>query len=712
METFRDKTDTQVQGTNDHATLSKLSTVRMGYYEDSCLKYFVSKTSRRAPIIHRSYYIRTKAIQFVVKGFLQSLKFRGLKKQIVSLGAGYDTLFFSLTNEGLLKETKYFEVDFPEVVEQKTSLILKNKELAQALGTLSSQNEPWLGGGINSENYSLVGCNLKSCSALESCLLKCGLNTSSATLVLSEVVLTYINPPKSSTDIIGWVACFFMSAIFVMFEQVHPNDPFGIKMMNHFQHTVGAPLHGTKAFPTQESQIQRFVEEGWTHVRCPTLNFIYYDTLSTEEKARMEGIEPFDEFEEWHLMCSHYIILTAFKGFCQSLEEELFCQQNVKEQLTDQSSHVDDKKCIIHTLNVLPSSDGVKRFGHTATPLSSGSVLLIGGFGLHERKHKRLDGMQLLHYVQDEWHCSEVTAASSSMLVGRMFHSATRLNNHAVLIYGGRTSPSKPCIDTVLLSPMATETSSPHVRSATCGYSSDIDFTCGEHFPRNYIAKESYKQTVLHCHGDIPEPRWRHTASCIVLSDGSENVLVFGGRSSTQFAMGDCYLLHIKSRTWRKIFLSGDTAVPRHSHTACVWNHKVILAGGLDANLHALNTIQILDTQVSPMTLRTLHIDPLLSPRYSHTAHVIDDKLVLVGGVTPNSSHPPGIVILHLESLAWNSFILPAFIAPHAPLMLHNHCSVCWNGSQDVVVLGGGGNCFSFGTHLNDGPVMIDLPLL
>ena len=35
---------------------------------------------------------------------------------------------------------------------------------------------------------------------------------------------------------------------------------------------------------------------------------------------------------------------------------------------------------------------------------------------------------------------------------------------------------------------------------------------------------------------------------------GSENVLVFGGRSSTQFAMGDCYLLHIKSRTWRKVF--------------------------------------------------------------------------------------------------------------------------------------------------------------
>ena len=30
--------------------------------------------------------------------------------QIVSLGAGFDTLFFALAREGLLKDTKYFEV--------------------------------------------------------------------------------------------------------------------------------------------------------------------------------------------------------------------------------------------------------------------------------------------------------------------------------------------------------------------------------------------------------------------------------------------------------------------------------------------------------------------------------------------------------------------------------------------------------------------------
>ena len=56
---------------------------------------------------------------------------------------------------------------------------------------------------------------------------------------------------------------------------------------------------------------------------------------------------------------------------------------------------------------------------------------------------------------------------------------------------------------------------------------------------------------------------------------------------------------------------------------------------------------------------KLMHPLPQWFSRYSHTAHVVDDKLILVGGVTTNSSHSPGIVILNLESLKWNSFTLP-----------------------------------------------------
>ena len=45
--------------------------------------------------------------------------------------------------------------------------------------------------------------------------------------------------------------------------------------------------------------------------------------------------------------------------------------------------------------------------------------------------------------------------------------------------------------------------------------------------------------------------------------------------------------------------------------------------------------------------------------RYSHTAHVVNDHFVLVGGVSPNSTHNPGVVLLNLKSLSWKSFSLP-----------------------------------------------------
>ena len=37
---------------------------------------------------------------------------------------------------------------------------------------------------------------------------------------------------------------------------------------------------------------------------------------------------------------------------------------------------------------------------------------------------------------------------------------------------------------------------------------------------------------------------------------GSENVLVFGGRTPSCLALGDCYLLSLKTQMWRKVTTS------------------------------------------------------------------------------------------------------------------------------------------------------------
>jgi hypothetical protein len=46
---------------------------------------------------------------------------------------------------------------------------------------------------------------------------------------------------------------------------------------------------------------------------------------------------------------------------------------------------------------------------------------------------------------------------------------------------------------------------------------------------------------------------------------------------------------------------------------------------------------------------------------------------------------------------------------PSCPLMLHNHSSEVIDNEAAVLVVGGGGNCFSFGTAFNSHVFRIDL---
>lgn len=44
------------------------------------------------------------------------------------------------------------------------------------------------------------------------------------------------------------------------------------------------------------------------------MNRLYSILLSDAERARVQALEAFDEYEEWHLKCAHYIMAVAHKG--------------------------------------------------------------------------------------------------------------------------------------------------------------------------------------------------------------------------------------------------------------------------------------------------------------------------------------------------------------------------------------------------------------
>jgi O-methyltransferase involved in polyketide biosynthesis len=85
-----------MRSTNDDATGCRYSMVTKGYMEDECVYYF-TRTDRihelkKSPIIHRGTYARCKSIDNVVEWFIK--RPTPYRKQIVSLGAGFDTRYF------------------------------------------------------------------------------------------------------------------------------------------------------------------------------------------------------------------------------------------------------------------------------------------------------------------------------------------------------------------------------------------------------------------------------------------------------------------------------------------------------------------------------------------------------------------------------------------------------------------------------------------
>jgi hypothetical protein len=94
---FNEQEDDIIRSTNDDATGCRYSMVTMGYMEDDCIHYFVKTDDihgpRKSPIIHRGTYARCKSIDNIVEWFINRKTSHG-RKQIISLGAGFDTRYF------------------------------------------------------------------------------------------------------------------------------------------------------------------------------------------------------------------------------------------------------------------------------------------------------------------------------------------------------------------------------------------------------------------------------------------------------------------------------------------------------------------------------------------------------------------------------------------------------------------------------------------
>ncbi|KAJ5082352.1 hypothetical protein N7532_011395 [Penicillium argentinense] len=340
--------DHVVQGTDNDASVSRLSAVELGYLQDPYATILTpaGSATRRFPIINRARrmgktdwgyptgtYVRTTAIDHLVARFLGAHtpnKDQSQRKQIISLGAGSDTRVFRILSRNP-SDLVYHEIDFAVNTSSKVRAIRSTPRLQQALGIDKPDAEVTVsetGDALHTPTYHLHAVDLRSLSKDSdfSAILP-GVDRGLPTLLISECCLIYLSPTEAAQ-----VVAFFTEHLFapaggngddkqttaplglVLYEPIRPDDAFGRTMVSNLA-TRGIQLQTLHKYASLEAQRNRLKEQGLGSGQAVAdIEFIWKHWVSEEEKERVSGLEMLDEVEEWQLLARHYCIAWAWRN--------------------------------------------------------------------------------------------------------------------------------------------------------------------------------------------------------------------------------------------------------------------------------------------------------------------------------------------------------------------------------------------------------------
>ncbi|KRY19501.1 putative ATP-dependent Clp protease proteolytic subunit, mitochondrial [Trichinella patagoniensis] len=669
----------------------------------------------------------------------------GLIDKIVNLGAGFDTLFFRLRKKYKEKITRFLDVDLPSVVKQKYAILNKYDSV---FFPEADKNSPNGGGTIQksdeifpfSSQYALVACDLRNNDELIALLLTgCRLCSMIPTLFIAECVLNYLNVNERkdasnverkavflfyrSNRLLEMFPVIFNKCSIISYEQVLPRDTFGRFMCEHFAN-IGSPLLSIDQYPDASSGIDRLNSLGWENVTVYSLSSIYYCSLSEQERKRISELEEFDEYEMWHLKCSHYVIVVGSTvSFFLHKYNKLFPISAMPLDVLENSFFYRLKSVFgessympaevgqgfrmqvkAHVAHVAKQADEIKRVGLRCIPMGE-NVILIGGWGASASgKHKRLASVCYWNVREDVVSVVEKKVTNFDPSDGRdpaerMFHSVTAVEDGQFVLFGGRTSPYNPMMDSWLC---------------------EITQTKMLKMEPVKIEKSKFRP--------VPRARYRHAACCIDNYFGRCVVFICGGigletadgkakNPQSLKVMDDCWILDYQFQEWKQV---ANMPVSLHSHR-CAYvasNGTVVVVGGLESLDDRFSSALYFFSTVSNCWTMKWRWSPSVD-RYGFTAHLIgEEMLLLVGGVNRDHGECHDVALVSLNDgkaicLAIELEVKVERVATDGFMFVNHDSVLIQNGDGHILyILGGGGNCFSFGTLLNHHILRIDLPML
>jgi len=191
--------------TNSYSIVSKRCVEKLYYPNDPpFLKPFVLKFKRRAPLINRGYWLRSRAIENAVETFLTSPGSR--PKVVVNLGCGYDPLPLRMKFKKVAASARFIDLDYSDLIQRKVAAIRQDTMLSQYVnkdsykqtthGAVSILDYGW---------YCLVGCDLGDIDSLSRVFEDVVDIAESDILFVAEVSITYM-PLLKADRLIQWTA--------------------------------------------------------------------------------------------------------------------------------------------------------------------------------------------------------------------------------------------------------------------------------------------------------------------------------------------------------------------------------------------------------------------------------------------------------------------------------------------------------------------------
>lgn len=643
--------------TNNSSIVSKRSVERLYFLNEThYFRHFVKKPKRRSPLINRGYWLRIKAIDDIVHKFLDQSSPK--RRTIVNLGSGYDPLPWQCLSKypDACKGAIFIDIDYRDLILRKRKLVQDIPDLCSILTNVQTSEDDVL---LQSDQYLQVGCDLSEVARLNDILSQVVDIRNSSILFIAEVSITYMDV-KDADKLISW-ASHFLDVQFCLLEQLLPDGiehPFAQTMMAHFE-KLKSPLGAVKKYQTKNAQINRFKDLGWKQVSARNLWELWSsnDFLTAEERVALDSIEPFDEWEEFSLFGSHYLLLVANS---QDLHSRILRSPEAVVYKPSNSLILRE----IHSPYHKPH--GSRRF---AAPLfvnsqyrSKDRIALFGGLGTTTRLNSRDEYSSIDQDVISSNYCNSTIPSS------RMCHTITDLGDMGAILIGGRTSPDVGLYDCWIY----------------------------------HKFSDSWERV-----DDLPWPLYRHQSVRI----GTNSVLVSIGRIDSH-RLSDSFLTWNRRTGWVKCIYDG--VVPNLVYSPVLFNlnpgdqksQSGILAGGMNSGV-VINrvwrwTLKDILTERPKIQFTESIPYPKLC-RFGSCAITHSGKVYLLGGIVKDELLNYADEICCINITDENLKILQV---PRSNTSCFRYLFIGISAisiSEAIVVIGGSAVCFSFGTFWNSG---------